>query len=115
MIDNTKMQPSEVKTYRSVANQALYAAQYIAERKANELSEAEKMMFEQLELKPGDKRYLQAINKYFISTDAGLQPAVIDIRDYVVNGSDKLAESVFAYCAKVYSENASLINAWINR
>ncbi len=96
MIDKQQMEPVDVKNYRSVANKALYAAQYMAEVH-------------------GDKRYFQTIIKYFIATEAGLQPAIIDIRDYVVNGTDKLAEQVFGYCAGVYEQNSNLINAWINR
>lgn len=89
------MTTSEAQEYRSVANQALMAAQYMAYCPAIK-----------------DSRYLDAIAKYFTPTDSGLQPLVADIRDYVVNGADKLAFDVFRYCRTQYSENYRLINAW---
>lgn len=92
----TQMTPSELKQYRSIANQALYAAQYIA-------------------TVHGDPRYEQAITKYFVPTDSGLQPVVIDIRDYVVSGRDSLALQVFDYCKSTYAANSSLINAWLRQ
>jgi hypothetical protein len=95
-INPNAMTPDEVKSYRSTANKALYVAQYLANVH-------------------GDKRYFQAIAKYFIATEDSLQPAVIDIRDFVVNGSDKIASDVFAYCAQQYERNSNLINAWLNR
>lgn len=91
---SSQMSPIEVKQYRSIANQALFAAQYIAKVH-------------------GDSRYLQAIAKYFLSTDSGLQPVVVDIRDFVVSGRDTLARDVFAYCKTQYESNASLINSWL--
>jgi hypothetical protein len=88
------MSHNEAQQYRSVANKALYAAQYMSECH-------------------GDNRYLATIAKYFVSTDAGLQPLVADICDYVVSGADALAKQVFGYCASQYESNSSLINSWM--
>src|SRR5258708_3120944 len=94
------MTNEEVKTYRSVANRALYAAQYIA-------------------AVHGDKRYLQAISRFFVSTETDLQPVVRDIFEFLVHGDRskpavKLALDTFAYCAQQYDDNSAIINAWLN-
>ncbi|SRR5258708_4138029 len=98
------MQPTQVERFRSIANQALYAAQYLSEVQ-------------------GDSTKLSAIKAYYLATPSGIQPAVRDIYDYVDAGSgnggaistDAAAYQAFTDCLTVYRQNTALVNAFINR